>query len=346
MKFLTNSLGALLAALFVISAVLALIFFNIEQRMFDVTVYQQVLQQEQVYERLPVVIAEALSASAQREGQTGILALMKNLSVPEWQVIVTNLLPAEEMQKLVEETLLQIMSYANGESEVAVLSLGSFKTYLQSPAGIDAIYALIQAQPDCTLDQLALMALGSVDLALCNPPDQFLGIDLRPVIDVEIRAAISTLPEQIILLSHQGDPSSRQLDLQMVRMFMRISPLVPLVILLLITILVVRSFKGWLQWWGIPLLVAGGAGILVSLVSAPVYSLFFRLFIQRNLPVQVPPNILELIRDVTRAVFAAILWPVTLEAGLIALVGLVMVAISVFIPGKPKGLTAVPPRSY
>ncbi len=65
------------------------------------------------------------------------------------------------------------------------------------------------------------------------------------------------IPDQLTLLSAppQNDPRDK---LQTARMVMRLSPILPLGFLLLMTIITVRSLKNWLDWWGIPLFITGG----------------------------------------------------------------------------------------
>jgi hypothetical protein len=220
------------------------------------------------------------------------------------------------------------MAYLNGESNAAVLSLTSIKTYLQSPEGVNAIYGMLKTQPDCTLEQLSAMALGQQSLTLCNPPDTFMFVDLRPIVEAEIRAAVSLIPEQVSLISAVSATPRSLRNLATLRLVMRLSPLLPMLCLLAITILAVRSFRGWLNWWGYQLLLAGFISMSLSALSRPLSAWIFQVFIVPALPEVLPADIVDVFKDLTATIIHNALQPTLLMAGMMALIGLIMVAIA------------------
>ena len=74
-------------------------------------------------------------------------------------------------------------------------------------------------------------------------------------------------PENVSQSGSGDKPPNVRAFLKFTRPLMRLSPLLSIVLLLLVTLFGVRSFKGWLRWWGIPFLVVGillGVGVLAA----------------------------------------------------------------------------------
>jgi hypothetical protein len=325
-KILISVLAGLFAIIFVGSTALAFALYAMEQNVFNADLYIRALDEENVYQRLPELTAQALSMAAQRPERNGMLSLFKDLSDQEWQTLVTELFPPDVLRNIAADTITQIMAYLNGQSNQVVLSLVNLKAYLQSPEGINAVYGMLKAQPDCTVEQLTAMALNQQALTLCNPPEIFMFIDLRPIVETEIKNAMALIPEQVILVSTDGSRVQTLRDLRALRLFMRLSPIVPLLCLLAITVLAVRSLNSWLTWWGYPLLAAGLVSMSLSVMSGPMASLMFRFFIVPALPEALPPDIISIFQDLTATIIRDAVRPILLAAGIMALIGLIMVA--------------------
>ena len=327
LKKFARILAGFFAILFVLSTVLAFALYFIEQSAFDADLYKQALTEEKVYQRLPELAAHGLAIVSQRSNNS-LLSVLGNLSEEEWRTFVLELLPPEQLRVLAENAIIQVMAYLNGESDAAVLSLTDLKTYLQSPEGVNAIYGILKVQPDCTMEQLSAMALGQQSLTLCNPPDTFMFVDLRPIVEAEIRSAVSLIPEQVSLISANSAKPRNLRTLQNLRLAMRLSPLLPILCLLAITALAVRSLRGWLNWWGYPLLLAGFISMSLSALSRSLASGIFQLFIAPALPAVLSPDMVDVFKDLTAAIVHDALQPTLLMAGIMALIGLIMVAVA------------------
>ena len=299
-----------------------------ERSVFNADLYIRALDEENVYQRLPELTAQALSMAAQRPERSGMLSLFQNISDQEWQTLVTELFPPDVLRNMAADTITQIMAYLNGQSNQVILPLANLKIYLQSPEGINAIYGMLKAQPDCTVEQLTAMALNQQALALCNPPETFMFVNLRPIIETGIKNTIALIPEQVIVVSTNGSRAQTLRDLRALRLFMRLSPLVPLFCLLAVTALVVRSLNSWLTWWGYPLLAASLVSMSLSVMSGPMASLMFRFFIVPALPEALPPDIVRVFQDLTATIIRDAIQPVLPAAGIMALSGLIMVALT------------------
>ena len=335
-KILMKTLAGVFAILFVATTALAFVLYNAEQSVFNAELYKQALDEESVYQRLPELIAQELATAAQQPGRSDLLALFRNLSEDEWLGFVTQFLPPAELETLAEGAVTQVMAYLNGESDSAVLSLASLKTHLAAPEGISVIYGTLKVQPDCSLEQLTAIAMGQSEMILCNPPDTFLFIDLRPVVEAEIQAAVALVPDQVTIVSPDDIRLQDLQNLKTLRTIMYLSPLAPLLCLLAITVLAVRSFRDWLGWWGYPLLFSGLIGMLLSGMSRPLATWFFGIAMYPRLPENLPADVVDVCSDLMASVVHNALQPVVLEAGVMALAGLVMVAISILIRVRTK----------
>jgi hypothetical protein len=111
---------------------------------------------------------------------------------------------------------------------------------------------------------------------------------------------------------------------------MKLSLFLPLVFLLAITFLVVRSLNDWLKWWGIPLLITGIFGTLTALAAAPLVSSMMGVMFSQNSP-DMPAIFLELIRNMTGSLTREILRPVTIQGILLTVIGFVMLVVNAFI---------------
>jgi hypothetical protein len=336
LKRLLEILAVIAAILFVASTPVAFTLYSLERNIFDADLYIQALDEENVYQQLPTLTAQTFAIAAQRTDNAGILSIFRNLSIEEWQAMVIQLLPPDVLRALTADAVTQIMAYLNGERADAVLSLAILKAQMQSPEGINAVYGMLEAQPDCTVEQLTAMALNQQALTLCDPPDTFLFLDLRPIVIAQINGLMSLIPEQVTIISAGSSRPQYLQNLNDLRILMRLSPLFPILCLLIIPVLVVRSFPSWLNWWGYPLLFAGLISLFLSAISAPLSSLTFQILFAPALPGVFPADLLEMFKGLTAAIVRNAIQPVLLVAGVLLLVGLVMVALGFLFRGRPR----------
>ena len=330
MEKFSKTLAGLFAVLLVTTAALAFVLYTLEQSLFDPELYIQAFEKEDLYQRLPDLTAQALKVAAQQADSGNPLVLLRNLSEEEWRIFMDGLLPPAELKILAEDAVRQIMAYINNENDEVVLSLMGMKAHMSSPQGIEAIYGILRAQPDCTLEQLTVMALGQQDMMLCNPPETFLFLDLRPIIDSQIRAAVMFVPEQLTLISADARRVQELQDLNALRTLIRLSPLIPMFCLLMITILAVRSLRSWLNWWGYPLLFAGIFSILLTAISGPLAAWLFQTFVARVFPDSLPLEILDMLKSVVATIAYDAVSPIVKLAGIVSLIGLSMVVAALF----------------
>lgn len=329
MDSLKKPFGIFLAFLFMLTAVPALVLFNFDRRAFTAETYQQAFAKSNFYDQLPALMAESMLATTTDPSQLPVV--MRGMSQQAWEGYFRAMLPQETLKAMGDETLNSVFAYLNQQTDSVQVSLLPLKASMVSETGTQAVFALLATQPACTLEQITQATMGllnSNEIQFCNPPAELLPL-LTPVIQGQTQAAAMAIPDQLSLLTAplQNDP--RQ-TLQTARMAMKLSPILPLGFLLLLTIVVVRSLKDWLSWWGIPLFVTGGLAALMGLAGAPIFGAALRGILSN----QLPALLLGLANDLASAMLQALLMPVLWQGLGIAFIGFGMAAGGYFISAK------------
>ncbi len=335
MDTLRKGLAAFLAIFLALTTVLAIFLFNFERKAFSPELYQRVFANENFYERIPVVMGQALANSAQH---ADLPVSMQGLTAKGWETFLRALLPPETLKAMGDQALASIFAYLNSETDSASISLVPLKASMQSNAGTQAVIGLIQTLPACTLEQIAQITLAvftQQKIVLCNPPEELLGM-VTPLIQVQLQVASTVVPDEVTLMSVQGQQTDPRQRLKIVRFMMRLSPLLPLGFLLFLTLVIVRSLHEWLYWWGFPLLASGMIAALMGLISAPVASLIIKSILKRTMPVYLPPILLDNGNQLAAAIVDELLKPVLWQGLMLALFGLGMVLIGSYLKMRTR----------
>ena len=333
MRTLGIFIAAFCAILFVITGVLALLFFNIERKAFSAETYKQAFESQQLYDRMPGILSDVLiTAIAQNPQATTYL---KSFTVQDWQSAISTLVPPEELKAVANSTLDSTFDYLNGRTDSAVISLLPFKSHLAGPAGVESILQLLRARPTCTVDQiieLTFAVMSGGDLIFCNPPPEAVQI-VRPLIESQLQFITLGFPDQLTLISTQqgGTSEDPRLNLKIARTIMQITPLFPMIFLLGLTIFAVRSLIDWLKWWGLPFLFTGLISFLIAVPGSSLVGFIIQWLLERQAAGLIPPVLLSTLRETVNVVAREILSPVAIVGLALAGVGLVMVLVAVFL---------------
>jgi hypothetical protein len=260
---------------------------------------------------------------------------MRGMSQEAWEGYFRAMLPQETLKTLGDETLNSIFAYLNMQTDSVQISLAPFKASMVSDTGVQAVFALLNTQPDCTLEQIAQATMNlfnNGEIQFCNPPAELIPL-LTPMIQGQMQAATLAIPDQLTLLSAppQNDPRQK---LQTIRMVMRLSPILPLVFLLLMTIFTVNSLKSWLNWWGVPLFITGGLTSFTGLVGASVFGTVFQELLVSRIPSFLPALLLDSANALATAMLQALFIPVFWQGLGIAFIGFGLAVGGYFIKGK------------
>lgn len=331
MRSLEKFLAVVCAILFIIGGVLSLLLFNIERRAFSSTTYKQAFQDQRLYERIPAMLATAVTTSITSNQNAG--PFLKILTVEDWQNAISTLLPPAELQALADSALDTTFDYVNRKTNSAVLTLIPLKAQLGGPSGFTVVQQLLARQPACTTEQLTQMALGLLggEIALCNPPPELMGL-MAPFIQSQLQSMTLMIPDEITFISGAGSGTDDpRLKLHMVRSAIRFSPFFVFLLLLAVAVFGVRALRDLFVWWGWPLLITGTIAALIALGGAPIVGWLLEFLIQTQGAAFLPPVLASSIAETASAVASQMLLPVTFQGMILAFIGLIMVATGFFL---------------
>lgn len=328
MKSFNTYLAWICAFLLVITGVLALFTINIERRAFSAETFKQAFEKQGLYVRMPAILAGTLHASLAQDASTD--PFLKTLTVQEWEAGIVFLLPPEDIKLISNDALDSFFAYLNNQSDSVTISLLPIKIRLAGPQGIEVVRLIINAQPDCTAEQLFQMGLGFVsgNISLCKPPEEMMGL-LTPVLVSELQAITNTTPNEVTLVSAENNTQvDPRLRLNRIRTVMKLTVILPIFLLFMLTILIVRSFTEWLKWWGYPFLAAGAIIVFAGLIGSPILRLIIQGVLQ-NLGSKLLPSVLIPVMGETVGVVAGqVLLPAIIQGAILGTIGLGMVIVA------------------
>jgi hypothetical protein len=364
MKFLgscSKTIAVGCAILFIISALSALILFNLQSHYLNPDTYTTVLDQQEVYDRLPAILAEQIAYSMtynpclenpeECEGgnpgedeDNGPPPYLKNLDVGDWERMFSIILTPEWTKSQSENILDQFFNFLDSDEQklTITVSIVGLKENLAGQKGMEFIRILIDAQPPCTetlLDLIIEAAAGDFSpdqLLLCRPPEWVMD-ELAPTMEAALDLVIDDLPDQIVLrksvfVEDENASTSSFIDrpqktFQAVRTLMRFSPILPSIFLVLITLFAVRSLKDLLFWWGIPFMVVGVSVLGMGLFARPLMDWGLETFILNRIQGTIDPGILELIVDSIELLIQSYVRLIANQSALIAYLGIIMTGV-------------------
>lgn len=261
------------------------------------------------------------------EDDNELAPLMENLTAKDWELFLSALLPPRELKSFSDELIDQTFDFFNGNTNSASIPLYIIKERLISEEGIDAIVILLEAQPPCTIQDLLTYTTGK--LPFCNPPEEGKEL-LKSFLENRLENISEILPDEKVFLT-KASMGNEFVNAQSIRVLIRLSPLVPMVLLFLITVIMVRSIKSWLRWWGIPLLAAGGIGIFLSLLTGPILRSALNISILGRASMEISGSALQLSYDLLESIMQGLVEKILLYALISAAIGLVMTIGGAFI---------------
>ena len=204
---------------------------------------------------------------------------------------------------------------------------------------------LLTAQPPCTLEEIAQMLLsnlvGEPNLILCNPSEEML-TSLQPLIQLELQTVAAGIPDTVTLIPAEAQDMQNPLTaLRVARILLRLSPLIPLGLLFLITVFAVRSLKGWFYWWGFPLFISGALGLMLSAAVHPIFQWSFKTYLVPRFPPGLPVSVTDVSHNLMSTVLTGVAVPIVIQSLVLLLIGIVLVLaarlkISAKSPSRPQ----------
>jgi hypothetical protein len=290
---------------------------------------------------------ETTAPTGGAENAGGPPSFIKNLKPKDIASIISIIMPPAEIQKMIESVLDQTFAFLNGNISQAKLSLTKLKEDLTGKPGQDAINYLINTQSPCTPEQLAAMLGGGGEdgMVLCAPPPDIIAMIL-PELQNQLKSAVAQIPDEVIILPPQDQPELTNAGpfgndpvttIRTVRFWLRLSPLLPLGLLLLVTLFGVRSLKGWMRWWGIPFFFVGLIALVPGIALLPVANWAWANLAMPRIPSIISGDIVSLGRSLVAYIVNKLAEPIVLQAAILMVIGLAVWICSYFINSKSKG---------
>jgi hypothetical protein len=362
LRFLARFLAVVFALVFVVGTVPIVFFQAAGTRLTQPQVYKEALTKERLYDRLPALVADtaahAIDASA-RVGANGggavdesLFNLVHQVSAADWEMIFGAVLPASYVRQQIERALDQFFTWLHSNPAVPVvnISLGELKQRLLAPETEETYVRILQTKPPCTASQL--QAAGGLPFGCCPSPEEMPRV--RQAFRTMMQTAAGQMPETVNLfekLSGDGATAEATRRLAEVRtLFVKLewlawwSPAVPAALLLLIAVFAVRSFRGWMFWWGIPCLIVGAVSVVLALPVVPAGKWIFADFVVPHLPAEVPAAALDALAGLVLAVLQSVMNAALHSAGALAIGGLVAVILGAAFKSRPKPAMPLPPQ--
>ena len=310
-----------------------MLLFNIERKAFSSVTYKKAFENQNLYQRMPGILANVITTVVTQN--PNLPTFVKTLTVSNWEATISSVLPPQELKVITDEALDSIFDYVNRRLDSVVISVIPLKHHLIGPAGVEVVKQILRAQPACTPEQLQAIALGFLtggDILLCSPPEDVVAL-LTPVIESQIQVLSVAIPDQITLVPEglSGTPNDPRLRLNNLRLILLLSPLLPVTFLIAATIFAVRDLKGWLNWWGWPLMLTGMGSLLLAWLGSPIVGLIVRGFIQIQGASFIPPILLSTLQETASSVTSEILFPVAIGGLILAVLGFTMAVAALFV---------------
>jgi hypothetical protein len=374
-------LAGTFAALFIFSTVAVLLLYFPTKQLLNPDFYKQSLVNHQIYHRLPEYVAQSLATGTMQDqcSQDPDLPNCLNqedstkenspterppiyfliLNQQEWEAVLNDLIDPTWLQTQTESVIDQVFQILFNSSDPLNtpidISLVDIKSHLAGEEGTQAFLNILDAQPDCSFDQvLGLLQLGlglpsTIDSILCRPPDYVIS-ELTPIIQSFLINAVNLIPDQIHInlfdnffeassiesypsLGTTSVPEQIQ-TLRTTRKAISMSPMVPLLFIFLVTLIVVRSLRDFLLWWGISFLSAGLITLVLAISVLPLRNLvFIRIFpYDRNAFLSLSAFLINLgFEDIIREMTSELIMSIVIPAGLISLIGFLLLLGLVFL---------------
>ena len=168
-------------------------------------------------------------------------------------------------------------------------------------------------------------------MVLCKPPEEKLIAEVSRLRE-QLHEAASNIPDETIIIK---PPSPGSLPagtgpfgadpittIRVIRLMMRLCPLLPLALLPQVTLFAVRSLKSWMRWWGIPIFVSGMIALGLGISALPVLNTTWTMFIVLRIPPFFQQDTAGIGQGLARSIVNTITGGIVLQATILLVLGL------------------------
>ncbi|HXD10176.1 MAG TPA: hypothetical protein VN653_08950, partial [Anaerolineales bacterium] len=276
--------------------------------------------------------------------------LLRDLTPAQWEVLIQHLLPADDAQKLIETVLEETLAYFKGDVNAVRIALTPLKAGLTGQAGAELVKLLLKSAPPCTLQQAAKINAGDFGGAdetpiYCAAEGETLN-KLSVNLEERLDKAASELPESAALIRAPSKPDSLpglsvlgnnpQIMRQRIYTGIRFSPLLVLVLLLLVALFAVRSLRGWMRWWSVPILIGSLITLGIGVASLTFFGWAWGKYVIPAIPPSAGQTLSALGRELAHSLVKDLTLWLVLESGLLAFLALGLLMGSTRVPPPPN----------
>lgn len=351
-------IAVLLAIIFVFTAVVGVVGYDVWRVLFNAPLVKQVLTDEMLHSDLVPAILESFSENRAKErinkgeslsgiDEPDIVLLMSYLDADKWREIKDIMLTDEFVTHLISVAVDGLYGWIDS-SDVwpqVVWEMSDIKTRLVGEQGEEAIMIAYEAMPECTKEEiadftsrLAAMPPGvEVLYNLCQFPvpwhDDQVEDYKNALIDVN-----QNIPPQYDfskMLSEgqatsQANPEMLKVQLRGLRQLAQLGWIIAVVLLGLIALLAVRSLRSLGQFVGIPLLISGLLVLLIGFTAQPSITNFVSSILLSNTTDFLRQEVGRSLSHLTGEIFQ----PMLLEGGILVFIGIVLIVLMMVKKGK------------
>lgn len=358
-KFIARLVAVFLALLTIVATITVLLLLSIDHTILNPRISKQAFIQNKTYERLPAITAREFSlvkslfadrcAETPQSCPMETITLLNGLSTKQWEALVIHLLPEGELQTITESTLDEAISYFRGKTDTVQLSLAPLKARLTDQPAHELTALLLSSQPACTAEQQGQIKdadLNSAGLPLitCSATSE-LQLQLSAELQRQLKIISVELPETVIIIKRPSPsiPLSLrrffgedwQTTLQKINMARSYAPFLPLGLLLLLALFAVRSLRGWMRWWGIPIFIAGLITLIFGVLLFFMFDKIWMKYILHTLPPLFTSGFGDITLDIARTLTGELAKHIMLQAGILTLLALATLYASSFVQPPP-----------
>ncbi|MEO5886106.1 MAG: hypothetical protein ABIQ77_00440, partial [Anaerolineales bacterium] len=322
-KLIARLLVVFLALLTVIATMGVVLLTSIEHTLLNSKTQRQAFINNRVYERIPVVAAgeftmvknlfEVQCARTPQACASQSMTLLNAMSLKQWETLIIHFFPADELQTLTESTLDETTGYFHGETDTVQIPLAHLKARLTNKAGEELTLLLMESQPLCNVEQQEQIKAMDLDVVGAPPIFCLATGEMQIQLSFELRRRLKNvsteLPDEVVIIKSPSiTPGLRtffgedgQSAPHKLKLALPYGPLLPLALLLLLALFAVRSLRGWMRWWGIPIFIAGLMTLIFGSLLFFMFDQLWMKYVLHELPPLLASGFGIITQDVARS---------------------------------------------
>ncbi|MBL7163689.1 MAG: hypothetical protein ISS57_13905 [Anaerolineales bacterium] len=285
------------------------------------------------------------------EDEPDILDLLSFVDVTEWSTIREQVLPNDILEEWTSIAVDGTYEWIDSEDRVPDISWNTktFKERVHSEYGVNAIQVIYDAMSPCSEDEISdfktrlAAAPPGTDVLynLCQFLDAF-GEDQKSDYHESLIQVVEEIPDTFALseeLARTQDtqgigPEIIKAQLLMVRLLMRLAPLIPVVLLLLLLAFAVRSLAELGRWWGIPVMLGGALLLVLSLIYRATLIGVLTVGPLSEVPPLVREEAISALMILADEVFHPLMW----QSIIVVVLGLILIVAGAVVRPKPAAV--------